>query len=246
MPSSRFPPSGNYTYVTLCASDELSMTALPSLNCLILALSCLVTDEMMGGDCSPHDSYLKHRTYSNGSKIGSIYIYTPNLNTFDILVNAIYEGTIYSPRNPSLAIGWKWPQTDQTLLPTFINFGQLPCEYQSFPDICLHAQYPLEDFPLHKSYILHYTWIVMKGVDFFMKDSFNDLMVRSRMNISIHELPPRLECWRRFSNVLEHFYLAIKKMNEHIIHECNTSIKDILLSEDCIPRYKFKKIFSLK
>ena len=182
-----------------------------------------IPEDMMGSDCTPHHGYKNRTRHSEGTQIGSIELITPSNQTFQLLYDSIQNGTVYD--NYHQPIGWKYPVTDQSLYPAVLKVGKLPCEYQIFPDVCLHAAQPLRYFPLKNYYILHYTWIWHKGNDFLHHDSFDYYLRHFNLSFPLLEMNHRLECWRQFAAPFEHIYKALVIMNNNLTVSLNQALK---------------------
>ena len=189
----------------------------------------LIERSMFGGDCTPHIGSPPDRrhSFSEGYRIGSIQLVTPSERNFSLLLSSLRDGTIRDEFGN--VTGWKYPQTDQSLFPALFDFGQLPCEYQTFPDICFHAPSPRQDFPLSRFFMLHFTWIWHKGSAFFKDGVFQFYADRFQTPINGDRERHReaVLCWNEFGLVLEHFLAAVKLLLENR----QLAVKDALLSD---------------
>lgn len=135
-----------------------------------------LSSDMIGSDCTPHitsppGERSMLRSGHHRAKIGSIEVVTPGEDKFLLFYDLIQNGTVVNATGH--AVGWRWEQTDQTLLPATLEMQLLDCKYQIFPDVCFTATSPpLQHFPLRNFSILHFTWSRMKGPDFVRAESF--------------------------------------------------------------------------
>lgn len=158
-------------------------------------------------DCTPHGKGGKGGrggeccSPTNPSQMGAISLLLPSTEMFNRVVAALKEGVSTESGAPT----WKWKTSTQDLVPAVLRIGSLGCNLQTFPDVCLHGEYPpLSHYPLGERAAIHYTW-GPKGSDLVKKPMKYFEMRRQEAVIPIpqSELKTREGCYRSMGEVFE-------------------------------------------
>jgi len=205
---------------------------------VIKNLDHLLMDEeegaLMARDCTPHGYQGEDKTRPNpaGFANSAVNVINPNKESFESLRSNIMNGTVYQNGK---AVGWKYDMADQSLYHQLFTAKTLGCEYQTYPDVCLHAVDPLQNFPMNNASVIHYAYVYAKGASFLRSSSYQYYVRGKKVTIDPKEIPVRKECWRQFAAPYDHFLKVIFLMKDHP----TMSVKEALLSPRTIPTITF-------